>query len=147
MQQRTMVLIAAAAGIGYLIYRMKNGTESTLASATTNLNSGLGLSAWVNPVSPIPANPNVTTAPTSTIAPAAAGPSFGSSFVSSAPAVTVPMDSAAYYRYADGSTGSSPWRRDASGGLIYNADGSLSEGAFMGGISGDVASSVMGYWK
>ncbi len=49
------------------------------------------------------------------------------------------------FRYADGTTGSSPYQLDANGNFIYGEGGRLSEGSQIGGITGQQAMSVMGY--
>lgn len=51
----------------------------------------------------------------------------------------------AMYRYPDGSTGDSPWVRDASGNVLTNPDGSVTEGAFIGYNTPQQATSIMGY--
>jgi hypothetical protein len=40
------------------------------------------------------------------------------------------------YKYADGSTGSSPYQKDASGGFMYGPGGSVIEGQFLGTANG-----------
>ncbi len=51
----------------------------------------------------------------------------------------------AQYRYPDGTTGDSPWVRDASGNVVTNPDGSVTEGAFIGYNTPAQAMSIMGY--
>ena len=51
------------------------------------------------------------------------------------------------YRYSDGTTGNSPYRRDASGNIVLNSDGSIAdEGTFLGRsmADGSVNQSPMG---